>query len=76
MVRSRHPMSCPVKVALLTQYKFTTAAYAYAVSELGRNVRISDRAGYDDLLRLTLDTRRLVSDAQGDYEKHISEHGC
>jgi hypothetical protein len=69
-------MPCPEKVKLLAQYRIQTEAYAYAVSELERNVRTGNHAAFDDLLHLTQDTRRLSNDARENFERHISEHGC
>ena len=69
-------MPCPEKVNLVAQYWSTTEVYSYAVSELERSVLTSDKAGFDDLIRLTLDARRLSNDARKDLKKHVAEHGC
>jgi hypothetical protein len=69
-------MPCPEKVNLVTRYRIKTAAYSYAVSELARYVSRGNEAGFNDLLRLTQDTRRLSNDARENFERHVSEHGC
>ena len=67
---------CPEKVKLAAQYRIATEAYSYAVSELERSVHASNRAGFGDLIRLTLAARILSNKAREDFEKHVSEHGC
>jgi hypothetical protein len=69
-------MPCPEKIDLVVRYKIKTAAYAYAVSELARSVRIGDEAGFGDLVRLSQDARRLSNDAGDNFAKHFSSHGC
>lgn len=69
-------MSCAEKANLVAQYKITTAAYAHSVTELERTVSTSDKAGFDDLIRLTLDARTSSNNARHNLQNHVAEHGC
>jgi hypothetical protein len=69
-------MPCLEKVSLATQYKITTAAYSYAVSELERSVRAFNMAGFEDLFRLARSTGKISYAAGEDLESHVSGHGC
>ena len=69
-------MTCPDKANLVAQYKITTAAYAHAVVELERSVQTSNKAGFDDLIRLTLDARTSSNNARHNLQNHVAEHGC
>jgi hypothetical protein len=69
-------MPCSEKVKLTAQYRIATEAYSFAVFELERSVQTSNKAGFDDLIRLTLDAREVSNNARKDLQKHIAEHRC
>jgi hypothetical protein len=70
------PVPCPAKLKLMTHYRITTAAYSFAVSELERSVQTSNKAAFNDILRLSLDARKLSNNARQELQKHVAEHGC
>ena len=69
-------MFCAEKKALLDAYREITASYASAVAELNEKMGTMLKAQYDALYRMTEALRLDAADAQAEFQRHTTAHGC
>jgi hypothetical protein len=69
-------MICEVRMALLSDYRIATAAYAHSVAELQRKIGLCSKSKYVQLKQQVEESKQTAAKAEAQFERHVAEHGC
>jgi hypothetical protein len=69
-------MICEVRLALISNYRIATSAYAHSVAELHRKIGLCSKSEYIQLKRQAEESKNETAKAEAQLEAHVEEHGC